>query len=616
MKELLHTSHPAMMAWLFNERARLSTFTSWPLNAPPPSCMAQAGFYYFQQKDYAQCVYCGIIFGEWTPEADPFWIHAKASPKCPLMDKHHTAISYANSVHDECCDDENHSSSSCLPRRIGGKSQYKLMLLKYLFTILMLGSTLHTPVEALSIQELHPWKGIIATPMEEGLIFPLPSQLVQLEMPLQLCKEAETKLRQVMGMYKTIINGSTILNEAQRRMHNTGIEDNLVELDQSSINEFLQDIPDRPETSTTKSCININLEELPGPDACTEIIQMTGLLDGMAAAADRQELPLASLEITHAVTQYGELIRNLQEVKRQLDASQLPAIFMPLLNATCLNSCRPMTHAEYGILHEVRSTEKAPDSIIIRANIWCAQEKAIVTRYALHTVPYQEGSQVKKLQIPKEFQHVWLNGENQQYLQDQLQCEQHPSLEMSLCELQEQVDPNQQIQLEADAQIIADGETWLTTVPINSTAVVVNTPQPITGTYTCPSQALKSFTTQGTQLIQVPETCEIRIPHTSAPQGQFTFPTKDSKGNVLLELTHTFIKNPHMKIFVNGILMTNHLQITPELINTVLEHLKVAYTFYIIGFLIFIAGAVIIAYTKLYPQFNFLRRYAQVYVEN
>lgn len=47
--------------------------------------MAEAGFYYLQNLDRVQCVYCEIVLDGWHAEDDPLLEHARHSPRCPFI---------------------------------------------------------------------------------------------------------------------------------------------------------------------------------------------------------------------------------------------------------------------------------------------------------------------------------------------------------------------------------------------------------------------------------------------------------------------------------------------------------------------------------------------------
>ncbi|XP_034949209.1 baculoviral IAP repeat-containing protein 7 [Chelonus insularis] len=62
---------------------RLSSFQNWPSTAAAsPESLARAGFYYLQQEDMVQCVYCKGIMRMWEPGDDPDTEHRIGFPDC------------------------------------------------------------------------------------------------------------------------------------------------------------------------------------------------------------------------------------------------------------------------------------------------------------------------------------------------------------------------------------------------------------------------------------------------------------------------------------------------------------------------------------------------------
>ncbi|XP_033151802.1 death-associated inhibitor of apoptosis 2 [Drosophila mauritiana] len=66
--------------------ARLRTFADWPIsNIQPASALAQAGLYYQKIGDQVRCFHCNIGLRSWQKEDEPWFEHAKWSPKCQFV---------------------------------------------------------------------------------------------------------------------------------------------------------------------------------------------------------------------------------------------------------------------------------------------------------------------------------------------------------------------------------------------------------------------------------------------------------------------------------------------------------------------------------------------------
>jgi hypothetical protein len=50
-----------------------------------PKQLAAAGFYYYYQKGYVQCAFCGVEVGHWQPGENPARVHKDCSPGCRFI---------------------------------------------------------------------------------------------------------------------------------------------------------------------------------------------------------------------------------------------------------------------------------------------------------------------------------------------------------------------------------------------------------------------------------------------------------------------------------------------------------------------------------------------------
>ncbi len=69
---------------LRSEPHRLSTFRNWKFCTNKED-LAKSGFYYFNQGDACQCIYCLIILSDWTETDVPNQEHRKWSNRCPFV---------------------------------------------------------------------------------------------------------------------------------------------------------------------------------------------------------------------------------------------------------------------------------------------------------------------------------------------------------------------------------------------------------------------------------------------------------------------------------------------------------------------------------------------------
>lgn len=89
------------------ELNRLKSFRYWPCSFIHPIQLAKQGFFYFNQNDLVQCVFCKVILGQWLSTDTVEGEHKKYSPNCeihlnkeaamniPLPDNKHLAYIHA-----------------------------------------------------------------------------------------------------------------------------------------------------------------------------------------------------------------------------------------------------------------------------------------------------------------------------------------------------------------------------------------------------------------------------------------------------------------------------------------------------------------------------------------
>lgn len=70
---------------LKQEITRKKTFRNWASSAVNPSQLAKAGFFYFNDGDKVQCIFCLGIIGNWEKNDDVMMKHKTLFPNCPFI---------------------------------------------------------------------------------------------------------------------------------------------------------------------------------------------------------------------------------------------------------------------------------------------------------------------------------------------------------------------------------------------------------------------------------------------------------------------------------------------------------------------------------------------------
>ncbi|KDR19613.1 death-associated inhibitor of apoptosis 1-like [Zootermopsis nevadensis] len=70
---------------LKSEAERLKTYEKWSIVFMDPHALSAAGFYYTNQGDVVQCVFCGVQVGQWEEGDAPFTDHQRWAPSCGFV---------------------------------------------------------------------------------------------------------------------------------------------------------------------------------------------------------------------------------------------------------------------------------------------------------------------------------------------------------------------------------------------------------------------------------------------------------------------------------------------------------------------------------------------------
>lgn len=80
------------------KKARSQTFTNWPHVNPSDESMALNGWFYCQMGDRTLCIYCNTICQYWSANDNPYEVHQRLAPHCPLVQAKKSSDSSKNST--------------------------------------------------------------------------------------------------------------------------------------------------------------------------------------------------------------------------------------------------------------------------------------------------------------------------------------------------------------------------------------------------------------------------------------------------------------------------------------------------------------------------------------
>ncbi|KAA0183332.1 hypothetical protein HAZT_HAZT004413 [Hyalella azteca] len=89
-KAIADKAIPSKFEEFVNKNKRIASFENAPACLPKAAVMAEAGFFYSQFADLAQCYCCGGGIINWASDEDPKAVHDALYPKCALAEKDET----------------------------------------------------------------------------------------------------------------------------------------------------------------------------------------------------------------------------------------------------------------------------------------------------------------------------------------------------------------------------------------------------------------------------------------------------------------------------------------------------------------------------------------------
>jgi hypothetical protein len=82
---LVQTKKDELICRLKREDVRLGTFKNWTCTEISAEELARAGFFYFNQEDQVQCIFCFGIIKYWQPFEYAMSEHRRLFARCPFV---------------------------------------------------------------------------------------------------------------------------------------------------------------------------------------------------------------------------------------------------------------------------------------------------------------------------------------------------------------------------------------------------------------------------------------------------------------------------------------------------------------------------------------------------
>jgi hypothetical protein len=580
--------------------------------------MAQAGFFYFQQGDFVQCVYCLGITGEWIKDDDPFAFHLEAFPQCPFI-TNQAVVSHPSDDFACCCTQHESTNDAAMARRTPGARAVKYSLFQYIFSILLLASALKFPcMNAIVIEELDTWESIIASPMLHAFLLPIPTERLQMTLDLDQCLNGITEAKATIQAMKSWVMTTEELSTAERKAPFTAsLDDSHDELEKILFDKLIEVLPVSDQFAAVANKCPIQAATLPSTEMCLDLINMTEIVHDEVVRLSSTNIPQYTLQMADLADQYGQLGTSFKQFAKELSHGIFPSIVESTLTA-CLNVCAESSQlmASHLFSHMVfmgRQTQLTNKSIPFAImDFFCPTKHQFLTKYQLTTLPFRDDhNRSLQLRLSEADSTIWIDAYDRQIISP-LRCTPHGLIQ--LCRPMDATVPVQRVrtsflQLQATSGYEEVPAAQHVLVPFNATSAVIATNSPLFGSLTCGLNKT-TISIMGRKLIQVPPPCKLMF-DTELISGAWGIPTPSYVQQ--LPLLATFMaKLPRTRLLHKGaLIMTNDLP--PIRWDLFIQHLAHYYAFYVLTVFVIITIAFGAAYWRILPKFRFLLRHATVH---
>jgi hypothetical protein len=641
MQHLVSTGHPAVLTYLQNERARLKTYKNWPHKKPAAKCLAHAGFFYFDQGDLVQCVYCQGILSDWQKRDNPMDVHKHHFAHCPFINEL-PLVNYGTTEYIACCMEH---SMSDIPykRRAPLQHQGKPGMVQYGMNIIMLLMLIGLSPMARAggaerklpgVTRLEAWKGIVGIRINEAYM-PRGYSEFNWTLNLNACESARTKLSDTISLYREKLDESNIPDRNRPKVNEFLVDalEELTRYNPSEDWEGLTTIEVVNDTLPTTECMK-EPHGLLGPEVCEDIEREATILhdNAVSALAKVEATPGFVADIAHLVQKYANARQQFSLAMKKLRDGEVPENLNRLFKSTCHETCDRRTQtrvgrdtqtsivnlADFARVHGMQLISKAKDAAVkwVRTHFTlpCINRESILAKYKWLALPFLEDNKAQQLYLPPEM-NQWVDPQQQKFLETKPLC----SKKENLC-----VVPKGNSQA-VSAYLKGTVNQPVISTPVNKNpsrfmfeqispaSAIVSTIKPVTVYSDCNKVRIRDML-QGIYAIDAPPGCQISIPeHKIVLEGNDAI--KQSQGNdhqapkiVALKPGEFAQRDFEWKDFFKYSQQASYWY--QEIITHMMNHAN----YYLIGTLAFLCFITCSAAMLLWPKFVQLRNHTHVYV--
>jgi hypothetical protein len=511
LQRLVMEGDARVMYWLVHEKGRLQTFKKWPHAKPGKSCMAFAGFYYTNEEDIAQCVYCQGAIRGWMSADDPLQVHKMFFPHCPLASGR-PIMNFGDTERIYCC--PSHPESMKLykrrlttPYNSSGLGTYITALLILLCGIGITPVALATSVQD-TLSPVSTWKGLVGTKQQEVLI-PTKTATYYWPIDLKVCKEAENGLLAAVRAHKLALNAVTTGVESDLKNPALTLLDFLQTKLNNGISKMLSNnLPAVDPNNLTKQTCTPPAAITPDQTVCNVLkTSAKALENSFQSSTDSKTLAGTVSVIAERVNSFQSHVNSLRNLWAQIKAGLLQTKAIAPFESSCATTIAEqcgagLSEEEQGKLHSLAKLTGISKSGTDELQLWlqftapCTSDRQKMAKYRLHALPYKEANQFKVLQLP--YTETWVSRSNSNELNmAPLTCSKYEVTaadagELSVCRTTE--DPEEKGWIQGSTSDLKLRSKELVSTPeitildTNANEYLIHAPEKIQGNYKCGSQ--------------------------------------------------------------------------------------------------------------------------------
>jgi hypothetical protein len=393
-------------------------------------------------------------------------------------------------------------------------------------SITQLSNSKNSDVPGLMIEQLWPWKGLIAL-KEKDIVVPEDYKMLQWTADLEKCKTAETALSKLFEGYASTIRtaepapDSEVINNIEK-LAEDGVDD-LRQLNLQTITDKVR-ISSSPLPENRDSMCSLNSTVLLGTEACEDFLREITILEDTATTAlgnDKGQAGALS-GLLSVKARYSQQLQTLQDVVSHLQEGETPERFDGWFTTNCpaaTSSCpfSQWTHDSLWSFAKVIQISKDTDKLVIKIAAPCLDTADIIEEYSLSALPYEENDHFKQVRLPED-RRVWIrkyNNNNWTTIEQPKRCTPVRG-KVDICPPQTVRETKLPYLHTVIEDPYEDDQPAVEVIDLSDNQVLVASTRPETAVFKCPETTAQEHPLRGISRLKIAPGCSIDL-----AQGKF-----------------------------------------------------------------------------------------------